>query len=176
MCPHCRRRQKGGTIKWVVIGGVVFLVVVAAIAGGNSGSDKPKKAADSKPAQGNSVQNPSTEESSQEESIFRVGETAEMNNVQVTMTNYEESAGNEFSSPEEGNVFLMSEFEITNNSDKELAISSMLSFEAYADDYKLDYSIEALIAKEGNQLDGAINRTREKDERLDWLGNSARIQ
>ena len=59
---------------------------------------------------------------------FGLMETAEMNDIQVTMTNYKESAGSEWNSPASGNVFVLVEFEIVNNSDSDLAISSMLSF------------------------------------------------
>lgn len=83
-------------------------------------------------------------------------ETAEMNDIQVTMTNYKESAGSEWNSPASGNVFVLVEFEIVNNSDSDLAISSMLSFEAYADDYAANSSLTALLENDQNQLDGSI--------------------
>lgn len=93
----------------------------------------------------------------EEKDTFGVGESAELNDVQVTMTSYEESAGSEYNKPADGNEFVLVEFEIVNNSDGELSISSMMSFEAYADDYALNYSLSALMEKEGaNQLDGSI--------------------
>lgn len=94
---------------------------------------------------------------SDEETAFGVGETAEMNDVQVTLLGYEESSGSEYNTPAEGNVFLLANFEIVNNSDQELNISSMMSFEAYADDYALNYSLNAVLEKaDANQLDGTI--------------------
>lgn len=54
-------------------------------------------------------------------------------------------------------VFVLVEFEIANNSDSELSVSSMLSFDAYADDYALNYSLSATMESEsGSQLDGTI--------------------
>ena len=76
--------------------------------------------------------------------------------MQVTLLSYKESKGSEYNKPSDGNVFLMAEFEIVNNSDSELNVSSMLSFEAYADDYALNYSISALMDNEDRQLDGTI--------------------
>lgn len=94
---------------------------------------------------------------SDKETAFGVGETAEMNDVQVTLLGYEESSGSEYNTPVEGNVFLLANFEIVNNSDQELNISSMMSFEAYADDYALNYSLNAVLEKaDANQLDGTI--------------------
>ena len=37
--------------------------------------------------------------------------------------------------PSDGKVYVVFEFEIENNSDRDIAVSSMLSFEAYIDDY-----------------------------------------
>ncbi len=58
-----------------------------------------------------------------------------MNNTQVTLLNYEESTGSDYNKPSDGKVFVLAEFEIANNSDEELAISSVMSFEAYADSF-----------------------------------------
>ena len=79
-----------------------------------------------------------------------------MNDVQVTLLKYSESKGSEFNKPSDGNVFLMAEFEIVNHSDSEMNVSSMLSFEAYADDYALNYSLGAITDNNDTQLDGTI--------------------
>ena len=81
---------------------------------------------------------------------------------------YKENAGSEYNKPSDGNVFLMAEFEIVNNTKEELGISSMLSFEAYADDYKLDYSLAAIMEKEGNQLDGEIAAGKKMKGWIGW--------
>lgn len=79
-----------------------------------------------------------------------------MQDIQVTLSNYEESEGSSFYKPSEGKVFVLAEFEIANNSDKDLAISSLLSFKAYADDYSLNYSVAAMIDKSDSTLDGSV--------------------
>lgn len=137
VCPNCRKKQ-GGKLKWIIIAVVVVLVLFA-IASGGDGNNQPQK-----------------------ETFFKVGETAELNNVRVTMTDYSESNGSQFNKPAEGNVFVTVEFEIENNTDKELTISSILSFDAYADDYALEYSLPAMTSatmednSNANQLDGSI--------------------
>ena len=83
---------------------------------------------------------------------------------------YEESDGNDWGTPESGNKFVFVNIEITNNSDKEISISSMASFEAYCDDYKLDYSSNALMASstdKRNQLDGSVAAGKKMNG---WLG------
>ena len=144
VCPNCRKKQ-GGIGKWIVIV-VVVVIIIAAMSGG--GADKPKKVENAS-TQNNTdnkadVVNDTTEDTSvkqedSEKDIFGIGETAEMNDVQVTMVNYTQSSGSEYNKPADGNEFVLVEFEIANNSDSEINISSMASFEAYADDYALNY-------------------------------------
>lgn len=153
VCPNCRKKQ-GGIGKWIIIGIVVVIFLAVAFGGGD---DKPKKV-ENKTAttqQGESDDNKEVD-TQEEKDIFSVGETAEMNDVQVTLLKYSESKGSEFNKPTDGNVFLMAEFEIVNNSDSEMNVSSMLSFEAYADDYALNYSLGAITENNNTQLDGTI--------------------
>ena len=92
-----------------------------------------------------------------EEKVFKVGDSVELDDIVVTFVDVTESKGSSYNKPEEGNIFVLCEFEIVNNSTKELNVSSMLSFEAYYDDYSCDTSFSALMEK-GNkdQLDGTV--------------------
>ena len=122
-----------------------------------NGDSKPKKV-DNKTAstQQEKEEERKSTETQETKDIFEVGETAELNDVQVTLLKYSESEGSEFNKPSDGNVFLLAEFEIVNNSDSEMNVSSMLSFEAYADDYSLNYSLGAITENNDTQLDGTI--------------------
>lgn len=160
VCPVCRKKQGLGCLPIIIVV-IVLFVVLAAVGGGDEG-DEPglveTSIAETSPESEASTA-PESEESemSEEKTTFGISETAELNDVQVTMLNYTETAGSEFNKPADGNVFVLVEFEIANNSDSELAVSSMLSFDAYADDYALNYSLSATIeAGSGSQLDGAI--------------------
>lgn len=148
VCPVCRKKQKhiGGFIAL----GIVVLIVVIIIAA-NAGSDsKPKKVGDDKSASAGSSD-------SEEKDVFTKGEIAEMNGVQVTLKDYEESKGTEFLTPDDGNVFVIVTFEIANNSDSEISVSSIASFEAYVDDYSVSTSISAESVKDGvGILDGTV--------------------
>lgn len=171
-------KKKSGCLSKILMGfGALFiLIILLAVLGGNS-DDQPKKVSDSK-AVSEKEESKKTEEKakktdidekeSEKETMFRKGETAEMNDVRVTMTSCKLGHGSEYNRPTEGNAFLLVEFEIENNSDEELNISSMLSFEAYADDYALDYSLTALIEKEGNQLDGTIAAGKKMKGWIGW--------
>lgn len=154
----------------------IVIFIIGAAAGGGSDNNKPSKVGDtnsssadnnSNKSQQNNAESSNIEEESKE-TVFRKGEIAELNGVQVTLTDYKESTGSNFNKPADGKVFLLVEFDIVNNTDKDLAISSMLSFEAYADDYKLDYSLGAMIDKEGSQLDGSIAAGKKMKGWIGW--------
>ena len=88
---------------------------------------------------------------------FKLGDSVELNNVVVTFVGISKSTGSTYNKPADGKVFILCEFEIVNNSNEELAVSSIMSFEAYCDDYSCDLSFGALMEK-GNkdQLDGSV--------------------
>ena len=158
ICPHCGAKLKKGHP--ILIGILVFFVLVAII-GSSGDDDEPKKVETSTPTQNVETTPIQTEQEPELEkenkSAFYVGETAELKGVNVTLASVTESTGSTYNTPTDGNVFLLCEFEIANNSDKEIAVSSMMSFEAYCDDYACSYSITALMEKGNkNQLDGTV--------------------
>lgn len=153
VCPACRKKQKRpllGTIL-IILGVIIF---IAAISNGNE--ENPQKVESTT----QSTKQDTPQNSKDNETVFKVGETVEYKEVQISLLSYEESQGNEWGSPANGNIFVYAEFEIINNSNNEISISSMISFENYCDGYKLDYSSNALMAisTEDNkhQLDGSI--------------------
>ena len=165
ICPNCQKKQ-GGIIKWIIVGVIVIGVAGAAL-GGKDNSVKrvdssedavQKKSQNNDSALSESNDTSVTQKDNQdtEDLKFALGETDELDNVQVTLTNITESEGSDYNKPTDGNVFVLAEFEIVNNSEKELTISSMLSFDAYQDGYSTTLSISALLENDSNQLDGAI--------------------
>lgn len=89
--------------------------------------------------------------------VFKLGDAVELDGVVVSFTDVVKSTGSDFSKPADGKVFVLCEFEITNNSKEELSVSSILHFEAYCDDYACEYSFSALMAKgDKEQLDGSV--------------------
>lgn len=152
-----KEKKKGSCLSKILmfIGIIVVIGVVGSALGGNS-DDKPKKVNNTASNNNNATSLQTETEAAKE--LFSVGETAEYNNIQVSVTGYEKSNGNEFSKPAAGKEFVFVNVDIANNSDDDLAISSMLSFTAYCDDYKLDFSSGALMALDArNQLDGTIS-------------------
>lgn len=88
---------------------------------------------------------------------FKLGDVVELNNVTVSFLEVTTNTGSDFNKPTDGNVFVLCEFEISNNSNEELSVSSMLSFEAYCDGYSCNFSLSALMEKGNkNQLDGTV--------------------
>lgn len=154
-CPHCGAKNKRGN---PILIGIIAVVLLIAVVAATGDSDEPKKVDSNLPAQTQQGGSQETENTAKEESnAFAVGETAELRDITVSMVSVTESTGSTFNTPTEGNVFVLCEFEIANNSDKEITVSSMMSFEAYCDDYTCTYSLGALMEKGNkNQLDGTV--------------------
>lgn len=163
-------KKKDGTTKhtgsWFAIIFGALLAILLFIGGISKNNETPKRVENTTTI--NTEQSDNNTTAGNKENIFKIGETAELNNIQVTMIDYKESSGSEYNKPNDGNVFLLVEFEISNNSDLEMAVSSMLSFEAYADDYVLDYSLNAMIDNDENQLDGSIASGKKMKGWIGW--------
>lgn len=154
ICPNCKKKQ-GGKGKIVAIV-VVVLVIIAIIGGLGSEDDKPKTVAGSNSSGGNTSTQGSVETTA-EKATFGIGETVELKGVQATLVSVTENNGSEYNKPEDGNVFVLCEFNIENNSDSDISVSSIMSFEAYCDSYSLNQSLTGLLTAEGkNQLDGSV--------------------
>ncbi|MBQ8807887.1 MAG: DUF5067 domain-containing protein [Clostridia bacterium] len=148
-CPSCGAKIKKKSP--VLIGAIVLVVLIGIIASMGE-DDKPKKVDSNTTTKVES--NTKTEK---EKTEFYIGETAELKDVSVSFVEVTESNGSTYNKPTDGNVFVLCEFEIANNSNREISVSSMLSFEAYCDDYTCTYSLAALMEKGNkNQLDGTV--------------------
>lgn len=149
-CPHCGARNKRKhVLLWVVLGVLALIIIGAA----GSGGSEPAPAA----ASSTSAAAPKSESKAPVKKTFGVGESAELKDIVVTLVSVEESSGSQFNQPTDGNVFVICEFEIENNSSSEINVSSLLSFAAYCDDYSLNFSLTALLENGNrNQLDGQI--------------------
>lgn len=150
-CPSCGAKVKKPIFKkwwfWVI----AVIIIIGIIGGSSGGSDEPNKVGESTPL-------PSGVETSKEseKSEFGVGDIVELKNVSVTMTKVYETSGSQFLAPTEGNTFIVCEFEIANNSGKDIVVSSLMSFEAYVDDYSTSMSISAMTSVDTPQLDGTV--------------------
>ena len=150
-CPQCGAKQhKGARIVGALL--VVLIIILFFAMCKSIFSKDPVETA--KPVntavQGDKAASPS------ENQAYGIGDTLEMKNVRATLTDVRILQGSQYSTPEEGNEFVIYELEIENCSDEEIAVSSLLCFTAYADDYKLEFSLSAMAQDKGQQLDGTI--------------------
>ena len=130
--------------KWpMIVAAIIVIIVIAAVAGGKD--DEPKKVS----SDGQVQETGKTESTETQSQKFAVGDTAELKSVKVTLVSVTESEGSMFTKPADGNVLVGCEFEISNESDKDIDVSSVMSFEAYCDSYSVNQSGK-------NQLDGSV--------------------
>lgn len=152
VCPHCGAKNKKRSLLIIILVALGIIVLLGSV----SDSNTAKPAAPKENAPVTSAQE--TEKPvEQKKTSFMVGEAADLKNVVATLTDVRESEGSQFNKPTDGNVFVLCEFEIENNSQSEIAVSSLMSFSAYCDDYSLNYSLGAVMESgSNNQLDGQI--------------------
>ena len=95
-----------------------------------------------------------------EEQMYKLNDPATTSKgVKITMLSVKESKGSYYWGPEDGKIFVIAEFLIENNSKDELSISTMLNWDAYVDDFAIDYSFSAIVACD-NQLDVTVKAGR----------------
>lgn len=150
VCPKCGAKQHQGVYSLCV---VIILITLFACIGilVNSDSDTPKQIDNDRET------TQTTDDKKEEKTLFYAGESVELNDIVVTLNGVTESKGSQFNKPSDGNVFLLCEFTIENNSESDIGVSSLVSFEAYVDDFSANMSLSALLEK-GNkeQLDGTV--------------------
>lgn len=145
-CPHCGAKPKPGCLR-IALAVFLIFIGIGLIGSALSGNNEPTKV----PTESNAPAVETTEAPAD----FTVGDTVTKKDVYVTLVDVREFDG-EFLHPEEGNVFVAFELEIENKSDSPLAISSLMCFEAYFDDYAANFSLGAETESGSNQLDGEI--------------------
>ena len=159
VCPNCRKKQGGiGCLGVIII--VVVLIIIIAVGSTGGKDNTPKKVntgAVKQSETNNSANSEDKPETETEKSIFSTGETVELNGIQVSFVSVTESSGSEYIKPADGKVFLLCEFDIANNSDKDITVSSVMSFEAYCDSYSINQSFSGAVDDNAKQqLDGSV--------------------
>ena len=162
VCPQCRKKQKGGILKWILII-IAALIAIGAIAGGGEGSDKasdssPKKVNDSSDHNSTDVKkesdndNSDSDEEIEPKNEFNIGDIVETSDLKISFNGAEKyTSDNEFMQPKKGNVYYKMDFEFENISDSDQYVSSW-DFKCYADGYDMEQSY-----MDGADLDATLS-------------------
>lgn len=153
-------QQKKSKKKTIIIVVVVLVLLGAALSSKNDKKEEETTTTSTTEQTGDNTQNDSDSKGSGDKTTFGVGEAAELEGVSVCVKKVESSKGNDWGKPAKGKKFVFLKILVENNSEDDVIISSMASFDAYCDDFKLDYSSEALLAlsvdKNKQSLDGTV--------------------
>lgn len=144
--PETKKKKK----KHPILGGILLVLGILLIVGACSGGGGPEKVGSS------DSKEPTKQTQAAAPKSFTVGDKVELNDIVVTLKSVTESKGAQFVTPQDGKVFVNCEFEIENNSTKDIAVSSIICFECYIDDYSTPMSLSAIMAAEKGQLDGQV--------------------
>lgn len=150
VCPQCRKKLKGGKLKWIILV-IAVLLVIGIATGGNGGNDskgtkkvgtvgETNAAADDQAAQEDKKQQaePSGADETQlpVKDIYQVGDILMDGDVKIVyMSSGEYNEENEYSQPADGNKYIYLQFAFENTSEKDDHSISFYDFECYADGY-----------------------------------------
>lgn len=149
VCPQCRKKVKGGALKWVIIA-VVAIIIISSIAGGDGSDDTQKTGEVSQSAEvgvqtGAEAQDATdtAEQAGQAaeevQTVYHVGDILQDGDLRIVyMSSGVYTDYNEFVQPAEGNEYIFIQLAFENTSTSSDVYVSMYSFECYADGYNAE--------------------------------------
>jgi hypothetical protein len=156
VCPNCRKKQGGmgclGVIL-LVVGILIFLFAFIGMMGGSGSKDKnPQKVGEAESGDSTETEEPSN--------VFQVGDLVETDNFRITYESASEyEPDNEFLQAKDGYTYWEFKFKFENISDTDQTVSTLMDWECYADNSKVDQSwIES-----DNGLDATLSAGREAE-------------
>lgn len=139
VCPNCRKKQ-GGKVKWIVIV-ILVIAVLASVFGGNDSEEATKTGEVAAKTESKDSNTDSKEEETSEEvdNTFKVGDVVETPDLKITYISAEEyQSDNQYEQPKDGYTYYRMEFEFENIGDVDQTVSSVASWDCYADGYAMD--------------------------------------
>ena len=156
VCPNCRKKQGGmgclGVIL-LVVGILIFLFAFIGMMGGSGSKDKnPQKVGEAESGDSTETEEPSN--------VFQLGDLVETDNFRITYESASEyEPDNEFLQAKDGYTYWEFKFKFENISDTDQTVSTLMDWECYADNSKVDQSwIES-----DNGLDATLSAGREAE-------------
>ena len=156
VCPNCRKKQGGmgclGVIL-LVVGILIFLFAFIGMMGGSDSKDK-------NPQKGGEAESGDSTETEEPSNVFQVGDLVETDNFRITYESASEyEPDNEFLQAKDGYTYWEFKFKFENISDTDQTVSTLMDWECYADNSKVDQSwIES-----DNGLDATLSAGREAE-------------
>ena len=141
VCPQCRKKQGANGCLTAIVVILAIALIGSCFGGGTDNSDtNSSNASEEASSSIKETTEVTTSESADTQTIFGIGDTVEVDEgIEMTILSAGEyKSDNQFITPADGKIFYKVDVEITNNSDKDTTISSLVSFEAYEDDYSID--------------------------------------
>ena len=153
VCPDCGvpttdEKPKKKKKKHPILGTIVLIFGILLISAALGDSKEPQKV-------GTATARPQATTAPVKET-FTIGDAVELNDIVVTLVDVTENSGTAYNKPTDGKTFVVCEFNIENNSAKDIAVSTIMCFEAYFDDYTTQMNLSAMISSDKTQLDGTV--------------------
>lgn len=161
VCPNCRKKQDG-KLKWIILA-VVALAIIGSAMGGNDSKKDVKKVEEVSSDTDGKTEEQASEPVEEPSNIFNVGDVVETEDFKIT---YESAvpytSDNEFIQPKDGCEYWEFKFKFENISDTDQSVSTMMDWECYADNSKVDQT----WIGDNNGLDAKLSAGRSAEGTL----------
>lgn len=161
VCPNCRKKQ-GGKLKWIILA-VVALAIIGSAMGGNDSKKDVKKVEKVSSDTDGKTEEQASEPVEEPSNIFNVGDVVETEDFKIT---YESAvpytSDNEFIQPKDRCEYWEFKFKFENISDTDQSVSTMMDWECYADNSKVDQT----WIGDNNGLDAKLSAGRSAEGTL----------
>ncbi|MGL5149864.1 MAG: DUF4352 domain-containing protein [Clostridium sp.] len=156
ICQKCGKDTRSFLEKHKIIIGVLIFMIIGAI--GVIGIVSKGSAVDEENTSESYVEDSGNQEViSEENKSYNIGDTIELECMNLIVNRVYTVEGNEISTPKEGNEYIAVDCTVENTSSKDIGVSSLMMFKVVdSDGRKCDYSMEGLVAAKVGQLDDNV--------------------
>lgn len=160
-CPYCGKRQKKKTrrvVGYVLLGVALWFIIASVVNYSRLHANDPAVTPRIVTAEPRQTGTPAPEETPEEspvKNVLTVGDTGTAKDVSITLKEVKTKTADD-------KEIVICHFLIENNSEKDMAVSSLMSFSAYIDDFAADYAL-ATVYTDLKQLDGEIAAGKKMD-------------
>lgn len=162
VCPNCRKKQGGMGclgVALLVIGVCIALIAfIGMIVGSGSKNKNPQKVGEAETTE--TTEPTDSVETDESSNVFQIGDVVETDNFRITFESANEyESNNEFLQPKDGCVYWEFKFKFENISNTDQTVSSLINWECYADNSKVDQT----WIGDNNGLDATLSSGRETE-------------
>lgn len=138
----------------MILGGIFLVLIVIGLAGSGGSDDQPTKVGENGNTEVTQQADSGTSAPSTTDTVYKVGDQVKSGDFIFTVNEVKRDTGSDFIKPDDGNVYLIPNVTIENQSSKEANISTLLQM--YVKDGEGNKYTPAMTADATGKVDGEL--------------------